>query len=426
MSFGFEFVFPASGFEFVLFWLLVIGLATILISDFTFLPLALIHDRLQENYPDPVESPLVTVIVPAHNEEQNIGSLLYTLLDQSYSNLEILVVNDGSTDNTAQIVKDYRRRGVQLLDLPRPNSGKHAALNYGLTIANGEIVVFMDSDGLVERTCITRMVAAMQNPHVYAVAGNVKVANRVSLFTKVQALEYIRDINVPRRAFDLLDISIVIPGPLGAFRKEYLRTVGSYDPDTVAEDFDTTVKVNKARDGMLVGIRNVTDAIAYTEAPERIRDLIKQRKRWYGGMTQTVIKHSDRRFVAHAGAYSTVAVPYIYLTLFAVPLLELVMTSIGLVLSVVTGFVWYIVAFIIYSLLETLTSLLALRLDKEDLRLLIYSPLFVLGYRQFLDLIRIYAFYEIFRGQMKWSRSERYGGMREKTKSAIIQPRTND
>jgi len=270
------------------------------------------------------------------------------------------------------------------------------------------------------------MVAAMQNPHVYAVAGNVKVANRVSLFTKVQALEYIRDINVPRRAFDLLDISIVIPGPLGAFRKEYLRTVGSYDPDTVAEDFDTTVKVNKARDGMLVGIRNVTDAIAYTEAPERIRDLIKQRKRWYGGMTQTVIKHSDRRFVAHAGAYSTVAVPYIYLTLFAVPLLELVMTSIGLVLAVVTGFVWYIVAFIVYSLLETLTSLLALRLDKEDLRLLIYSPLFVLGYRQFLDLIRIYAFYEIFRGQMKWSRSERYGGMQEKTKSAIIQSRTND
>lgn len=104
-------VFPTFGFEFVLFWLLVIGLATILISDFTFLPLALIHDRLQENYPDPVEYPLVTVIVPAHNEEQNIGNLLNTLLDQSYSNLEILVVNDGSTDNTAQIVKDYRRRG---------------------------------------------------------------------------------------------------------------------------------------------------------------------------------------------------------------------------------------------------------------------------------------------------------------------------
>jgi cellulose synthase/poly-beta-1,6-N-acetylglucosamine synthase-like glycosyltransferase len=422
MSFGLP-VFPTSGFEFVLFWLLVVGLATILISDFTFIPLALIHDRLQE-HPDPKEYPLVTVIVPAHNEEKNIGNLLNTLLDQSYSNLEILVVNDGSTDNTAQIVRDYRRHGVQLLDLPPPNSGKHAALNYGLTIANGEIVVFMDADGLVEHTCITRMVAAMQNPQVYAVAGNVKVANRVSALTKVQALEYVRDINIPRRAFDLLDVSVVIPGPLGAFRKRYLRTVGAYDADTVAEDFDTTVKVHKARDGLLVGVRNVTDAVAYTEAPERIRDIIKQRKRWYGGMTQTVIKHFDRRLVAQAGSYSSAAVPYIYLTLFAVPLLELVMTSIGLILAIITGFLWFVVAFIVYSLLETLTSLVALRLDKEDLRLVVYSPAFVLGYRQFLDLIRLYAFYEILRGKMKWSRSERYGHMQEKTRSAISQPRT--
>jgi cellulose synthase/poly-beta-1,6-N-acetylglucosamine synthase-like glycosyltransferase len=424
MSFSLPF-FPTLGFEAILFWLLVIGLATILITDFTFIPLALIHDRLQEKYPDPKEYPLVTVIVPAHNEEKNIGNLLNTLLDQSYPNMEILVVNDGSTDNTAQIVRDYRRHNVQLLDLPRPNSGKHAALNYGLTIANGEIIVFMDADGLVEHTCITRMVAAMQNPHVYAVAGNVKVANRVSVLTKMQAIEYIRDINVPRRAFDLLDVSVVIPGPLGAFRKRYLRTVGAYDPDTVAEDFDTTVKVHKARDGLLVGVRNVTDAVAYTEAPERIRDLIKQRKRWYGGMTQTVIKHSDRRLALHAGTYSSTTVPYIYLTLFAIPLLELVMTSIGLTLAILTGFFWYVVAFIVYSLLETLTSLLALRLDKEDLRLVVLSPMFVLGYRQLLDLIRVYAFYEILRGRMKWSRSERYGSMREKTKTAIAETKAN-
>jgi biofilm PGA synthesis N-glycosyltransferase PgaC len=415
-------VVPTSGFEFVLFWLLVIGLATILISDFTFIPLALIHDRLQEHYPDLKEYPLVTVIVPAYNEEQNVGKLLDTLVDQSYPNLEILVVNDGSTDHTAQVARDYRRSGVQLLDLPPPNSGKHAALNYGLTLANGEIVIVMDADGLVEHNCVTRMVAAMQNPRIAAVAGNVKVANRISLLTKVQALEYVRDINVPRRAFDLLDISIVIPGPLGAFRKSFVRDVGGYDPDTVAEDFDTTVKVHKAKDGAVAGVRNVTDAVSYTEAPERIRDLVKQRKRWYGGMTQTVIKHSDRRLAAHVGAYSSAAVPYLYLTLFAVPLLEIGMTSIGLVMAILTGFLWYIIAFIVYSLLESLTSLLALRLDKEDIRLVVYSPLFVLGYRQFLDLIRIYAFYEIMRGRMKWTRSDRYGNIQEKSKSAVTQP----
>ena len=385
----------------------------------------MIHDRLQKKYPDPEKDrPLVTVIIPAHNEAKNLSNLLDSLREQSYPNLEIMIVNDGSTDRTVEIVRNYMRQntGIQLIDLPRPNHGKAVALNTGLSVANGQFVVVIDADGVVERNCIMRMVAALQQPNIIAVAGNVKVANRIGFLTKLQALEYVRDINLPRRAFDLMGVSIVIPGPVGGFRKEYVKAVGSYDTDTVAEDYDMTVKLQKAKDGTFHGVRNITDAIAYTEAPENLKDLFRQRKRWYGGMTQTMIKHFDKKLVIGSGTYSAAAVPYAVLTLWVVPVLELFMTTLGLVMAMLTGILWYVTAFLVYSLLETLISFLTLRLDKDDLRLTAYSPLFVLGYRQLLDVIRVYAFYEMLRGRLAWTRAERYGEVNEKARSAVMIP----
>jgi len=385
----------------------------------------MIHDRLQKRYLDPEKDrPLVSVIIPAYNEAKNLSNLLDSLREQSYPNLEIMIVNDGSTDGTVEIVRNYMRQntGIQLIDLPRPNHGKAVALNTGLSVANGQFVVVIDADGVVERNCIMRMVAALHQPNIIAVAGNVKVANRIGFLTKLQALEYVRDINLPRRAFDLMSVSIVIPGPVGGFRKEYVKAVGSYDTDTVAEDYDMTVKLQKAKDGTFHGVRNITDAIAYTEAPENLKDLFRQRKRWYGGMTQTMIKHFDKKLVIGSGTYSAAAVPYAVLTLWVVPVLELFMTTLGLVMAMLTGILWYVTAFLVYSLLETLISFLTLRLDKDDLRLIVYSPLFVLGYRQLLDVIRVYAFYEMLRGRLAWTRAERYGEVREKARSAVMIP----
>ena len=416
---------PTSGTELVFFWLLVIGLATILISDFTFIPLAMIHDRLQKSYPDPVKDrPLVTVIVPAYNEEKNLSNILDSLLEQSYPHIEIVVVNDGSADGTAEIARNYMRRysRIQLVDLAPPNHGKTAALNAGISVSNGEYIVVMDADGVVERNCVMRMMAALTRPGIIAVAGNVKVANRTTFLTKLQALEYIRDINVPRRAFDLMDISIVIPGPLGAFRKKYVRAVGAYDRDIVAEDYDVTVKLHKAKDGALLGVRNVTDAIAYTEAPQNLKDLFRQRKRWYGGMSQTMIKHFDKKLVVASGTYSAAAVPYSVFAFWLVPTLELVMTVLGITMALLTGVLWYLIAFLIYSFLETMVSYLALRLDKEDIRLIIYTPLFVLGYRQFVDIVRIYAYYEMLQGKLTWTRAERYGEVKSEARSAVMIP----
>ncbi len=404
----------------IYFWFVTIGVTVILVNDLTFILLALIHDRLQARYSEFDVPPPVSVIVPTHNEEKGIEALLQTLLEQTYRNLEILVINDGSTDNTAKILAPYATKGqIRLLNLDPPNTGKHAALSAGIKLAKGELIAVVDADGLLERDTIAKLVLPFRDPNIMSVSGNIRVANPINLLTRCQSLEYIRDINIPRRAFDLLNITLVVPGPLGAFRRSVLTYVGEYDPDTVSEDFDVTVKIQKARDGRQVASRNVTNSVAYTEAPEKLKDLFKQRKRWYGGMAQTFGKHQRYRMWRGSGSYSMIGVPYLFATLFVIPVLELGMTAIT-ILAIATGvFYEILVAYLVFTAMEILTSILAVSLDRADWGLVLLSPLFVIGYRQLLDLIRVYAYIEVKRGRLGWERAQRFGDTAAKARSAL-------
>lgn len=401
-------------------WYIAIGVAIILVNDLTFMPLAIIHDRILGKYRDFDVPPLVSVLVPAHNEEKVIENLLRTLFEQTYKNMEIIVINDASTDSTRRILEPYAyRRQIRLLNLQAPNTGKHAAINAGLEVARGEFIVVSDADGLLERDAVANMIRPFVDENVMSVSGNIKVANRVNLLTKCQALEYMRDINIPRRAFDLLNITLVVPGPLGAFRRSVVGHVGEYDPDTVTEDFDITVKIQKARDGRQIASRNVTNAVAYTEAPEKLKDLIRQRTRWYGGMAQTFQKHQKYRMWTGSGSYSRLGVPYLFATLFVVPVLELIMTGVT-ILAIIRGAIFPIaVAFLVFTVMETLTSLLAISLDNEDWRLAYFSPLYVLGYRQLLDLIRVHSYLKAMRGRLGWGRAARIGETAAKARTAL-------
>jgi cellulose synthase/poly-beta-1,6-N-acetylglucosamine synthase-like glycosyltransferase len=364
--------------------------------------------------------PLVSVLIPAHNEEKVIENLLRTLFEQTYKNMEIIVINDASTDNTRRILEPYAyRRQIRLLNIDPPNVGKHAAINAGLEVAKGEIIVVVDADGLLERDAVANMVRPFVDENVMSVSGNIKVANRINLLTRCQALEYIRDINIPRRAFDLLNITLVVPGPLGAFRRSVMGHVGEYDPDTVTEDFDVTVKIQKARDGRQIASRNITNAIAYTEAPEKLKDLIRQRTRWYGGMAQTYLKHRRYRMWTGSGSYSRLGVPYLFATLFVVPILELIMTGVTILAIIRGAFLPIAVAFLVFTVMETLTSLLAISMDKEDWRLAYLSPLYVLGYRQLLDLIRVHAYVKAVRGRLAWGRAVRVGDTAVRARTAL-------
>ncbi len=403
----------------IYFWYIALGVAVILLNDLTFIPLALIHDRLLGRYREFEIPPLVSMLVPAHNEQEDIDNLLRTLFEQSYKNMEIIIINDGSTDNTRSILEPYANQGkIRLLNLGPPNVGKHAALNAGMRIALGDIIMIVDADGLLERDAVENMVVPFVDPNVMSVSGNIRVANPMNIISKCQSLEYVRDINIPRRAFDLLNITLVVPGPLGAFRRSVALHVGQYDPDTVTEDFDITVKVSKARDGRQIASRNVTNAVAYTEAPEKLKDLFHQRKRWYGGMAQTYWKHRRYRMWRGSGSYSRIGVPYLFYTLFVVPVLELIMfvlTIVGLAIDPIG----IIIAYVIFTALETMTSILGVMLDHADWRLVLLYRLYVIGYRQFLDIIRIYAYIEASRGRLGWTRAERLGDTSAKARSAL-------
>jgi cellulose synthase/poly-beta-1,6-N-acetylglucosamine synthase-like glycosyltransferase len=349
-------------------------------------------------------TPKVTFIVPAFNEEKGIARTIESLLDTNYAKKEIIVVDDGSTDKTADIAKKYEKFGVQVLI--KQNTGKASSINYALSYANGEIIITVDADSLVNKYAVDSIIRRFQDKNVMAVCGNVKVLNRINILTKLQALEYITDINLAKRAFDIFGSTLVVPGVFGAYRKSALQASGKMDIDTITEDFDTTMKSLKAG-----GVVQATSfALAYTEAPESLKDLYKQRLRWYEGTFQTLIKHRDIISNPRFGMTAEIGVPYLLMGIFFMPIVSFVSLGILIYLSL-TGYSFNTVVLVgMFILLESLLSLLSIIIDEEDWHLIIFAPLFVIGYRQFRDFVKLKAFYNvIFKRSGGWRRVERMG-----------------
>lgn len=401
---------PALLYFFLIFILLVF------LNEVSYILLAVLHRYLSGKRILPIGKwrsvPLVSIIVPAYNEEKVIEGTILSLLELDYPKKEIIVVNDGSTDGTEQVVKPYVMRGqVQLVN--RPNGGKAVALNTGIAFANGEIIMCTDADSVVERAALTKLVANFQNPDVVAVAGNVKVGNRVNLLTKLQALEYVREINLRRRAFDLLNTIYVVPGAVGAFRKSTYEGIGWYDKDTVTEDMDVTVKFVKT--GNLV--RYESRAVAHTEAPENLHGWFRQRLRWFGGSLQTVVKHRIAwwRF----GALGFIGLPYLLLSMIIVPVVELTALVVGLVYSALGMWFGITLAFLAAIGIEFACSILSVFIDQDDPKLILYTPIYVLVYRYLSDIVRMKCYWDLYRGKLGWTRARRYGDL-----SAKIKPST--
>lgn len=399
---------PALIYFFSLFLILVF------LNEVSYILLAVLHKHLArgrlESVKDRLSVPLVSIIVPAYNEEKVIDHAIRTILEVDYARKEIIVVNDGSIDRTREVVEPFaERRLVRLIN--RPNGGKAVALNTGIASANGEIIVAVDADSLVERGSLKRLIAHFQDPDVAAVSGNVKVGNRVNLLTRLQALEYIREINLRRRAFDLLNTVYVVPGAIGAFRKNVYRSVGSYDKDTVTEDMDVTIKFVKT--GHLVLYE--ADAIAHTEAPENLRDWFRQRMRWFGGSMQVVLKHRIAWW--RHGALSLIGLPYLMLSMLFVPVVELTALAVGVVYAAVGLGVGISLAFLAAMGVELACSIISIFIDDEDPRLVLYAPAYVLLYRYLSDIVRMRSLYDIYRGKLRWTRPERYGALPDKIRS---------
>ncbi|MBY9064574.1 glycosyltransferase [Sphingomonas yunnanensis] len=235
----------------------------------------------------PVFAPSVSVVIPAYNEERVIVSSIERVLASDYPQLEVIVADDGSKDRTSAVVQAAFANDPRVRLLTLVNGGKAAALNRALLSATGEVVIALDADTQFEPATIRRLARWFADERIGAVAGDARVGNRVNLVTRWQAVEYITAQNLERRALAGFDAMTVVPGAVGAWRRAALDAVGGYPEDTLAEDQDLTIAIQRA------GWRVTYDpsAIAWTEAPESFRSLAKQRFRWAFGTLQCLWKH---------------------------------------------------------------------------------------------------------------------------------------
>ncbi len=350
--------------------------------------------------------PLVTILVPAYNEQSVISRTLNSLINTKYPNKEIIVIDDGSTDLTRFVASWYKKNGVRVIS--KPNGGKAAALNYGLLFAKGEIIITIDADSMVARDAIDEIVTVMTtDANMAAVAGNIKVLNSKSILTKIQELEYIMAINMIRRAYALFGSVMVIPGAFGAFKKKMVVAVGGYDIDTVTEDFDITIKLLKSRSS----ISSSAAGKAFTEVPSTWTSLYKQRLRWGTGTFQTLFKHKDVFKNPRYGTLHDLVFPLMLFSLFN-PLASILSIGAAVVLVFTGGALVFIEMFAVFLLIQAFVSLLALSIDNEGDRLALYSPFFVVIYKQFLDIITIVSFVRaLSRKEKKWHKLQRSGGL---------------
>lgn len=331
----------------------------------------------------------VTVLLAAYNEALVIERTIRSVLNSDYPILEVLVVDDGSSDNTAEIVRRIARSQPRVRLLRQANAGKSAALNNGIANLRGEIVVTIDADTLVVPQTVTNLVRRFVHDttgDLAAVAGVVRVGNRTTnILTRWQALEYVAQIGVDRAAQSMLNAIAIVPGACAAWRQSSLLAVGGFPSDTLAEDSDLAMTMHE------FGWRVEQDdeAYAFTEAPVTLDDLLKQRIRWTYGIMQTMWKHRRLLFnVKHPGIGFFVLPNYVLSLL--MPLLLLPLTVVMTFVAVHTGGPGLLAAsfglFIVYQFVLTA---IAVKLMDEDPRHLLMVPL----YRLIFEPLRAYLLY---------------------------------
>lgn len=244
-----------------------------------------------------VYRPRISVIIPAFNEEVVIERTVRSVLANDYQNKQLIVVNDGSSDRTALIVRRLQRTFPKSITLVNQvNAGKAAAINRAVQRwATGSLIMVVDADSVLAPTAITKMVAHFRDRKVIAAAANVKILPTRRALGIVQRFEYLISYRL-KRALTVLSMEYIIGGVGSTFRKSVLLRVGLYDTDTMTEDIDVTVKCIRLLGNKKYRIHYAADAVAFTEHVLTMRSLIRQRYRWKYGRLQTFLKHRELFF----------------------------------------------------------------------------------------------------------------------------------
>ena len=404
-------------------WMFFFAIALGVIRSVTMSVLALMPGRAPPPMPTSDFKPKVTVIIPCFNEEKVIESSVKRILDSFYPYLDVIVVDDGSKDRTSEIVRNAYGDNPRVTLLTLENGGKAKALNIALQHARGEIIVALDADTQFERETVLRLVRWFVDPKIGAVAGNAKVGNRINLVTKWQAVEYVTAQNIERKALTRYDAIMVVPGAVGAWRQAALEDVGGYPENTLAEDQDLTIAIQR----MGWKIAYDEDAVAWTEAPESFASLSKQRFRWSYGTLQCLWKHRAIVRKGRPGGLAFIGIPqaWLFQIIFACisPMIDLalVVSIYGTILRVYqhgwaqtqTDVLRMALYWACFSGIDVACGYIAYRADTREKRF----PMFLLlaqrfVYRQLMYSVVIRAVSAAVRGVgTSWGKLERSGSV---------------
>lgn len=358
--------------------------------------------------------PKVSIIVPAYNEEVNIVSSIRNLLNQTYPNYNVVFVDDGSKDDTLGKVKVSFSEKNKLTILSKNNGGKASALNYGISQTDAEYVVCIDADTRLEKDAVKYLIARFLNAdpdeNIAAVAGNVKVGNRVNWLTRWQSIEYTTSQNFDRLAYANINAVTVIPGAIGAFRKAVIQEVGGYSGDTLAEDCDLTVRILKKG----YKVANENRAVAVTEAPESVRQFLKQRFRWTYGIMQMFWKQRETFLNPKYKGLGLWAMPNILIFQYIIPMFS-PLADLIMFFGILSGngskiFTYYL----LFLLVDASLALVAFIMQRQKWTDLFYIIPQRFGYRWLMYIVLFRSLRHALQGEMQsWGFLKRTGNVKD-------------
>lgn len=365
----------------------------------------------RRNYPALTKdnAPHVSIIVPAYNEEVNCVRTVKTLLREDYPSFDIIFVDDGSKDHTLERIHQAFDGNSRVRILGKPNGGKASALNYGIVHTDADFVVCIDADTQLRPDAVSRLMQhfLLDKEHrIGAVAGNVKVGNQRTMLTRWQAIEYTTSQNFDRMAYSYINAITVVPGAIGAFRKEAIVKAGGLTTDTLAEDCDLTMRINEA--GYV--IENENYAVAMTEAPENVRQFVKQRVRWCFGVMQTFWKHRSSLFNPKKKGFGLWAMPNMLIFQYIIPTfspLADVMMFIGLFSgNALQIFLYYL----LFLAVDASVSIMAYIFEHESLWVLLWIIPQRFFYRWIMYYVLFKSYLKAIKGELQsWGVLKRTG-----------------
>lgn len=381
-------------------YFMILFFAYLYVNEYTF---------LEENH----FAPFVSIIVPVYNEGKVLAKSIASLLNLNYKNYEIIIVNDGSTDNTAEIAEQFvgfkqgKYNQIKISLINKENGGKSTALNAGIKFAEAEFILCMDGDSQLSPDSLRTAVRHFKDKNIGAVAGNVKVLNRRRFLTDLQALEYIEGLNMARSAQSFIRAVNIIPGPIGMFRKNAISQAGWYSSDTFAEDADLTLKILAKGWKIYYEPR----AISYTEAPSSIQQLLKQRYRWTRGIIQSIRKHKKLLVNPTINFRNTMILWSMFYEALIWPTMNIAAHLFFIIAALVFGFSSLIIFWwISLALLDFISALYCIAVEREETRLLPYTIIYRMFFILVIDICKTMSTIEEFLGiRMTWGKLERTG-----------------